>query len=78
MYGDAGNDRVLGYGGNDWFSGGLDEDILDGGAGSDTLMGDAGGDLLTGGPAMTFSMATIHRAAMTSPWIMCTAISARA
>lgn len=45
VYGNAGNDRLLGGGGAERFSGGFGADMLQGGGGADTLTGGAGYDL---------------------------------
>jgi hypothetical protein len=61
VFGDAGNDAVVGGSGDDYLDGGdgidslvggAGNDILIGGAGIDTLSGDAGRDLLVGGGAI--------------------------
>ena len=49
LYGEDGNDLLVGGRGNDLLDGGNGADILIGGAGSDTLLGGAGDDLLIGG-----------------------------
>ena len=43
VYGEEGNDEIVG---------GSDEDIIDGGAGKDDLAGSASADILTGGPGI--------------------------
>jgi Ca2+-binding RTX toxin-like protein len=47
VYGNAGNDRMLGGGGVDRFAGGYGADTLQGGGGADILTGGAGFDLFT-------------------------------
>ncbi|MBO3759450.1 calcium-binding protein [Ciceribacter sp. L1K22] len=49
IYGEAGNDTLLGGTGNETLDGGDGNDTLDGGAGADTLVGGAGDDSLDGG-----------------------------
>ena len=49
MYGDTGNDVLLGNADDDFLYGGEGEDKLDGGAGNDYLSGDNGNDTLIGG-----------------------------
>ena len=49
MYGDDGNDTLLGHTGNDTLWGGLGNDSLDGGEGNDNLYGGDGLDHLYGG-----------------------------
>ncbi|EKQ68218.1 putative extracellular nuclease [Leptolyngbyaceae cyanobacterium JSC-12] len=48
LYGEAGNDTLLGGGKNDLLDGGFGNDVLDGKAGHDTLNGGAGNDTLFG------------------------------
>src|SRR5688500_1982821 len=50
VYGDAGNDTVLGGNGTERFEGGDGDDSLDGDAGIDTILGGGGHDTLRGGP----------------------------
>jgi len=59
LYGDSGDDRLVGHGGYDTLDGGPardrlfgggDTDVLAGGPGDDTLRGDSGDDALSGGP----------------------------
>ena len=49
MYGNAGDDTLIGGDGNDWLDGGEGDDTLIGGAGNDKLYGSDGNDLLDGG-----------------------------
>jgi hypothetical protein len=49
IYGDSGNNRLLGLGGNDTLFGGDGDDQLFGGAGNDVLLASQGKDSLTGG-----------------------------
>jgi Ca2+-binding RTX toxin-like protein len=49
MYGEGGNDILVGGDGNDYLHGGTGNDNLTGGAGNDTLVGGAGNDKLTSG-----------------------------
>lgn len=49
VFGDVGNDTVVGGSGNDLLDGGRGNDSLTGGAGHDTLLGDVGKDVLLGG-----------------------------
>ncbi len=46
LYGDAGNDTIVGGGGNDYLFGGAGSDSLNGGAGRNILIGGAGSDSL--------------------------------
>src|SRR5262245_43848008 len=49
IYGNAGNNTLLGQGSNDLLNGGAGNDNLDADGGNDALYGGAGGDNLTGG-----------------------------
>lgn len=49
VFGDRGNDFILGGYGNDDFHGEDGDDVLDGDLGNDTLFGGAGDDILVGG-----------------------------
>lgn len=49
LYGEAGDDTLIGANGNDTLYGGVGSDVLDGGAGNDTLYGEIGADLINGG-----------------------------
>ena len=49
VFGDAGNDRLIGATGNDSMDGGTGNDTLDGGDNADVLSGGDGNDLLSGG-----------------------------
>jgi hypothetical protein len=50
IYGQAGNDVLLGQGGNDDLDGGPEQDSIYGQAGNDVLLGQGGNDDLDGGP----------------------------
>jgi Ca2+-binding RTX toxin-like protein len=49
VYGDAGDDKMVGYDGGDLLVGGVGNDFIDGGADNDLLLGDEGNDWLVGG-----------------------------
>jgi Ca2+-binding RTX toxin-like protein len=49
VFGEAGNDRLLGGRGTDYLNGGAGQDRLSGGAGQDDLTGDTGHDHIDGG-----------------------------
>ena len=57
LFGQAGNDTLLGFGGVDQLSGGAGNDYLDGGDLADVLQGDAGDDTLLGGDGLDFLFA---------------------
>jgi Ca2+-binding RTX toxin-like protein len=46
LFGDSGNDTLLGMGGNDQLFGGAGNDTLTGGTGNDSVFGEAGNDLM--------------------------------
>lgn len=48
VWGDRGNDILLGNGGNDWLWGGIGDDVVDGGPGNDKLSGGFGADHVDG------------------------------
>jgi Ca2+-binding RTX toxin-like protein len=50
VFGDAGNDTLLGGDGDDTLYGGKGDDSLDGGEGNDLLFSRSGNDTLSGGP----------------------------
>jgi hypothetical protein len=50
VWGDWGDDELVGGAGNDWINGQHGDDLLLGGPGSDMLLGDYGNDELLGGP----------------------------
>jgi serralysin len=49
LYGEAGDDKVIGGGAGDYLNGGSNNDTLDGNSGNDILIGGTGDDVLTGG-----------------------------
>src|SRR5262245_9374047 len=49
LFGDEGNDQLVGGRGSDQLDGGAGKDVIAGGLGNDTILGDAGNDVLTGG-----------------------------
>ena len=49
IFGDAGDDNLIGGDGNDSLNGGVGDDVLGGGDGDDTLDGSVGNDVLKGG-----------------------------
>jgi hypothetical protein len=49
ILGQAGNDRIFGFGGNDVLNGGIGDDLLVGAFGRDRLIGSSGNDTLRGG-----------------------------
>ncbi|TWU14931.1 Bifunctional hemolysin/adenylate cyclase precursor [Symmachiella macrocystis] len=48
MFGENGDDLIIGLEGNDWLAGGQGNDLLKGGYGNDTLLGNLGVDHLYG------------------------------
>ncbi|MEM6447500.1 MAG: calcium-binding protein, partial [Cyanobacteria bacterium P01_D01_bin.123] len=59
VFGDAGNDTLLGGLDNDEIDGGAGNDFIAGGGGNDTLMGGAGDDTLIGGAVGDMAIGTI-------------------
>jgi Ca2+-binding RTX toxin-like protein len=49
VWGDAGDDALIGAGGDDLLAGGAGDDVMLGGDGDDVLIGGGGGDRMTGG-----------------------------